>query len=416
LQPFRFIHTADLHLDSPCVGMRAISGELQKQLQESTFLAFERIVELCLEHQVDFLTIAGDIYDGADRSLRAQIFFREQVRRLEEHGIRVFVIHGNHDHLGGQITSLKWPDNVHVFPAGHVSSAAVYRDGEEIARVYGISYPKQAVTERYVNKFQKEADAPYAVALLHTNVGDLSEHANYAPATVEELERAGMDFWGLGHIHVPKLLKDQNPVILYPGNPQGRHIREAGERGCYLVEVDSNYHTTLTFLPTQQVRWTEMEIPLQREEQEGELLDRIVQEINQTMDEASETQVIRLRITGQGSLHSSLQSREFLLQFQESLQTMLDLCTLPVWVESIQVNTSPAFNLEELRMQPNFIGDFLSIRERLEKDPSALQEMREAVRDLFGSGRPLPELDDQTLERLLRRAELLGLQMLLEVE
>jgi exonuclease SbcD len=419
LRPFRFLHTADLHLDSPCVGLRSISDHLQKQLQESTFQAFERIVDLCLQYEVDFLTIAGDLYDGADRSLRAQIFVREQIKRLEEAGIQVFVIHGNHDHMGGQITPLKWSENVHVFPAGTVSFASVYREGEEIARVYGISYPKQSVTERYVRKFRKDPDAPYSIGLLHTNVGDASDHANYAPATIEELVQTGMDFWGLGHIHLPQVLRERDPVILYPGNPQGRHIREPGERGCYLVEVDGNGEETLTFLPTASFCWREWIVELRDEESEGELLDRIVKDLmnlTERENQGSSQWIVRVQIRGRGVLHAAFQESEFIRQFQDSLQTMLELGNVPVWIESVKTATQPLLDLDALRKQPNFIGDFLSVRQQLEADPGGLQDLREALRDLYGHGKPLPELDDADLQRLLQRAEMLGLQMLLEME
>jgi DNA repair protein SbcD/Mre11 len=338
---------------------------------------------------------------------------------LEEAGIQVFVIHGNHDHMGGQITLLKWPENVHVFPAGTVSFATVYRQGEEIARIYGISYPKQSVTERYVRKFRKDPDAPYSIGLLHTNVGDASDHANYAPATIEELVQTGMDFWGLGHIHLPQVLRERDPVILYPGNPQGRHIREPGERGCYLVEVDGNGEETLTFLPTASFFWREWIVELRDEESEGELLDRIVKDLvnlTERENQGSRQWIVRVQIRGRGALHNALQESEFIRQFQDSLQTMLELGNVPVWIESVQTATHPLLDIDALRMQPNFIGDFLSVRQQLEADPGGLQVMREALRDLYGHGKPLPELDDTDLQRLLQRAEMLGLQMLLEME
>ena len=106
----KFVHTADLHLDSPFVGMRNEAPEhVADDLCRATFDAYANIIDLCIEEQVHALLIAGDVYDGGDRSFRAQLKFGDGLQRLDDAGIRSFVCHGNHDPLDGWEARLELP-------------------------------------------------------------------------------------------------------------------------------------------------------------------------------------------------------------------------------------------------------------------------------------------------------------------
>ena len=182
---FSFVHTGDLHLDSPFVGLTAEAPpNVAALLRESTILAWRNIVDLALAEQVDFLVVAGDAFERANRTLRGQLVFRDGLARLAEAGIASFVVTGNHDPLDGWEPSVTWPELAHRFPAHEVTAQPVVRDGTEIARVYGVSYHQRDITTNLAKRFQREADAPYAIGLLHANVGGLEGAANYAPCTV----------------------------------------------------------------------------------------------------------------------------------------------------------------------------------------------------------------------------------------
>jgi len=158
VKPFSFVHTADLHLDSPFVGLQSVDDHVASTLRDATFHSFDRIVELCLERNADFLLVAGDIYDSRDRSLRAQLRFRDGLRRLSEEGVSSFVVHGNHDPLDSWAASLEWPERTHIFGGSAVTAEPVERDGQMIALVYGISYPTQEVRENLARKFRRRDD------------------------------------------------------------------------------------------------------------------------------------------------------------------------------------------------------------------------------------------------------------------
>ena len=210
---FSIVHTGDLDLDSPFRGLSSAAPDrVSSVLREATAAAWEAIVRLALEERVDFFLVAGDAFESANRTLPGQVKFRDGLRRLAEAGIPSFVVTGNHDHEAGVSASVGWPELTHRFPTDRVASAPVVRAGEEIARVYGIGYPVRDVRSNLAARFRKEPDAPYAVGLLHANVGADPSAANYAPCTLEDLRRSGMDYWALGHIHAHRILSAEAPT------------------------------------------------------------------------------------------------------------------------------------------------------------------------------------------------------------
>lgn len=235
MSSIRFIHTADLHLDSPFKGMTGLSASRLRQLRNSTFTAFVNLVDYAVKAMPDFVLIVGDIYDGEDRSLRAQVKFRKGMERLNEAGIPVFISYGNHDHLGGQWTRFELPENVHVFDR-EVEEARLQVNGVDVS-IYGFSYRERHVREPMVAHFpEAQSVDAFHIGMLHGSlVGDVS-HAVYAPFTKDKLLGKRYDYWALGHIHLRQQLH-VNPPIVYPGNLQGRHRNERGVKGFYEVEL-----------------------------------------------------------------------------------------------------------------------------------------------------------------------------------
>ncbi|WP_353856234.1 DNA repair exonuclease [Bacillus sp. Bos-x628] len=231
-----FIHAADLHLDSPFAGMSSIPSQIFKRLKESTFQSTKHMFDLAIEKNVDFVLLSGDVFDESNRSLKAQLFLRKQFLRLQTYGIEVFIIYGNHDHLGGEWTPIEWPENVRVFSSGMPSEHSYYRGEQLVASIYGFSYKERAVYENMTPHYLKTTDATYHIAMLHGTLAGREGHDAYAPFQLQQLVAQDFDYWALGHIHKREVLHEE-PLMIYPGNIQGRHIKETGEKGCYLVHL-----------------------------------------------------------------------------------------------------------------------------------------------------------------------------------
>ena len=257
LSMIRFIHTADLHLDSPFKGMTGLSMERLNYLRDSTFAAFANLISHALNTKPDFVLIAGDIYDGEDRSLRAQMKFHEGMEKLNEAGIPVFISHGNHDHLAGRWTRFELPPNVHVF-RNHVEEARFNVNGQAIS-IYGFSYKERHIRERMVDEYPIAQDQDvFHIGMLHGSMAGDETHAVYAPFTKSELLAKHYDYWALGHIHLRQQLHEQPPII-YPGNLQGRHRNERGVKGFYEVEL-SKVGASLHFIPASPIVFERLDV------------------------------------------------------------------------------------------------------------------------------------------------------------
>lgn len=300
-----FIHAADLHLDSPFKGMEtAMPPFIFEAMKESTFQSFQRIVDTAIQEQVDFVVIPGDIYDREIRSLRAQLFLREQMQRLQEYNIQVYISHGNHDHLGGSGADIEFPNNVHVFRPPFVTKQPFYKEGQLLAYIYGFSYGQRAVTKRMAAQYEKEEEAPFHIGLLHGSLEGNREHSSYAPFLLSELMEKQFDYWALGHIHTRSVLSEQPPII-YPGNIQGRHRKETGEKGCYLVTLMEG-RASYTFIPTASIIWKEAEVSIEGMGTIDQLLKRC-EEIMNGLRRDTEGVLLVLTISGSGPLALYLQ-------------------------------------------------------------------------------------------------------------
>ncbi len=415
MTPFRFVHTADLHLDSPFRGLSEVAADLQGIMREATFLAFERIVDLCLTRKVDALLIAGDLHDAADRSLRSLARMRVQFQRLAEHDIGVFMCHGNHDPLSGWEARFTWPDNVRVFGTEAVESKPLLKAGVEIARVYGVSYGTERVTDNLASCFKKEADAPWSIGLLHTNVGNDQNHLNYAPCEIQDLKDAGMDYWALGHIHAHRVVHEEGPTIVYPGNPQGRNPRESGPRGCYVVEVDNQGRLQGEFVPVDLVRWHHESVSIEGITHLDGLLSRLEDRIEELRREAvARGAIVRWSLTGRGLLHRELARPG---RAEDLLATLRERCGNGpgfVWSESVQDFTGRELDLGALRAEENLVGDFLRLAGQV--DASLVDELEDSLKILLGDPRVRRHLhppDQARWHQWVQEAEQQGIDRLI---
>ena len=380
----RFIHAADLHLDSPFTGLKAAAPEnVAAALYEATFKAYENIIDLCISEQVDALLVAGDVYDGADRSLRAQLRFIEGLKRLDASGIRSFVCHGNHDPLGGWEARLNYPSGCHRFGAKW-DAVPVFEEDPDRAVVHGVSYPAREVRENLVRQCRGVNSGSYAIGLLHANVGNNPDHDSYAPCSLHDLQQSGIDYWALGHIHTRRELSQGTPTVVYPGNSQGRQPNESGPKGVYLVEVDDHGRSKLDFRPVDIVRWEHIGIDVSDVETEQNLLDHL----HERMESALASQdgrgvVARVTLSGSGVLHGSLRRSDFLEQLTDTINNDWAAGAPFVWCERIEDKTASPFDRKARLAGSDFLAEALRTADRAKGDPELLGSLRSGLSDLY---------------------------------
>lgn len=256
-----FLHAADLHLDSSFQGFAKAPHTIFEEVKESTFRALENLIQTAIDYKVDFVLLVGDLFDHERQSLKAQIQLRKAFEQLQTYGIPVYICYGNHDYVKGNIYPVKYPENVFIFKKDYVTQHVYEKNGKPLVAIQGFSYHERSVRERKVDEYEvKDDHIPYHIAMLHGNYQGNQTHDMYAPFLIEELARKPFDYWALGHIHERKILK-KNPLIVYPGNTQGRHRKEQGEKGCYIVQLSKN-DANLTFVPLQAIQFLSLEIDL----------------------------------------------------------------------------------------------------------------------------------------------------------
>ena len=341
----RFVHAADLHLDSPFTGIRSTAPEnVGNALYAATFKAYENIIELCISERVDALLVAGDIFDGADRSLRAQRGFIEGLERLDDAGIRSFVCHGNHDPLDEWEAKLTYPPSCHRF-GGEWESVPVFDDAPDRAVVYGISYPRREVQRNLARRLRDVDPGPFSIGLLHAIVGGDPNHEPYAPCTLDDLVKSDVNYWALGHVHTRRVLRDQAPTVVYPGNPQGRSPSETGARGVYLVEIDDSGTANLDFRPMDTVRWQRHEIDIGEFQTEQQLLDALHEAMQHLLEKSEERSVVaRIMLTGRGVLNRSLRERNTIDELPELANEETAKQSPFAWCERIENASASQFD------------------------------------------------------------------------
>ena len=418
----RFVHAADLHLDSPFTGIRSEAPQhVAQALYRATFDAYESIVDLCLSEQVDALLVAGDVYDGADRSLRAQQAFMRGLRRLDDAGIRSFVCHGNHDPLDGWEAELAYPDSCHRFGPEWKAVPVIEGDPDR-GMVYGISYPRQVVERNLVSELGDVESGPFTIGLLHANVGDKPGHAPYAPCSLGDLAGTGIDYWALGHVHTREVMQAQHPAVVYPGNPQGRHINETGARGVYLVEVEGE-DVRLDFRPMDTVRWARIEVDASEVDTEQGLHDRLSQRVQEAVDSADgRSLVVRVTLAGRTPLHSTLRRAGYLEDLRESILNEEFAGQSPfAWCERIEDETASPIDRDELLKGSDFLAEVLRISDQTRANPELRDRVVSGLTELFDH-RPLqrlleaddPREDNSNMDSLIAEAEAEVITLLLD--
>lgn len=374
---FRFIHAADPHLDSPLRGLEAHDGAPVQLLRGATRRAFENLVTLAIDEKVDFLLIAGDLYDGDWKDYNTGLFFRSQMVRLNNQGIPVFLITGNHDAASVISKKLALTDNVRVFSTRTAESKEV--PGIP-AVVHGRGFQHRAVPENLAQDYPQAVAGKFNIGLLHTSLNGRPGHDTYAPCSVQDLQAKGYGYWALGHIHQPEVISEE-PWIVFAGNCQGRHARETGPRGCYLVTVNDHLDVeSVDWCNLDVVRWEAVEVDLTGLEEESEVLRRIRESLFRAIESAEgRLLATRILLTGASPLHGILlrDSRRFRAETEAISQ---DFGEDAIWIEQIKVATSPVYDLSELAERDALTRTVL---ETLERDTHQLEALPSDITDML---------------------------------
>jgi len=404
----KFVHAADLHLDSPLSGLSRYEGAPVEQIRGATRRALENLVELCIEERVDLLVIAGDLYDGDWRDYSTGLFFCKQMARLRAASVQVVWIRGNHDAASKLTAHLGLPDNVREL--SHKRPETFVLEALGVA-VHGQGFETREVTRDLSERYPAPKRDLFNIGLLHTALEGRPGHAPYAPCRLSELTNRGYDYWALGHVHQREVLSE-SPWVVFPGNLQGRHARETGVKGASLVTVDGQTVRSVEHRALDDVRWIATSVDVSRERTIDAVLERVRAELMVGVG-ASEGRLsaLRVRLHGASAVHEAL--RMNVDRVTEELRGLsLDLPN-EAWFEKLELSTTPLVALGKLAERPDAIGHMLRGLGELSADPQALAELAVELAELkrrlpaeLREGPDALDLDSpEALRALLREVE-----------
>lgn len=372
--PFRFVHTADLHLDSPLRSLAMRNSDLAELIGDATRQALVAIVDLCIDEQVDALIIAGDLYDGDQTSMKTARFLASQMQRLHEASIATFIIRGNHDPLSRITQELILPPSVTVF--GGRSHVVDIAHGDLALSIHGLSFAKPHAPESLLEKYHRPAPDAVNIGIMHTSLAGAPGHDLYAPCKASDLHGWGFDYWALGHVHVRAQHAGEHMVVM-PGMPQGRDINEGGEKTVTLVTVNDDRGITVEERPTSIAQFERVQVDLSSAETWREVAELIEQGMAAARDGTRSAHLVsRLQLTGATPLSWQLRrDRDLLLAETEQRAEGLSKS----WIEKIEITTTTPISTP---VGSAAADPVLELGDLMRTDIIHQHGVREAVRDL----------------------------------
>jgi len=375
----KFIHAADLHLDSPLRGLSQYPGAPVKELRGATRRSLENLVSLAKDEKVAFVLIAGDVYDGDWKDYNTGLFFLNQMSILREAGIQVYLIKGNHDAKSQITRSLTLPSNVHDFSTSHPETKYL---PEHAVAIHGQGFQNQSVSEDISSRYPAAIPGCFNIGLLHTSATGRPGHENYAPCTLEGLLSKGYDYWALGHVHHREVIST-DPYIVFPGNTQGRHIRETDSKGCTLVEVIDGKITSVEHKPLDVLQWLHCTIDANCSSTVADLIDIVCKHIEHEIADLDELRLVALRIRITGTFGAHREVFDNPAEFENEIrQALNDFGGGRLWLEKLSIRTRAAIDLEEVVLRDDPMGHLLQFVRAVPQDSELLAELMDDFRDL----------------------------------
>ena len=376
----KFIHAADIHLDSPLIGLSAYEDAPVEMLRMATRDAFTNLVTEAIEQQVDFMVIAGDLYDGSWKDHTTGIYFVKQMGRLHKAGIPVYLLYGNHDAESEMTKKLILPDNVHAFDA---RKATTFSIPQLKVALHGRSFKEAATTENLVTSYPDPVPGMLNIGVLHTALEGGSVHANYAPCSLAGLHAKGYAYWALGHVHEHKMWTGASTIV-FPGNLQGRNIRETGARGAVLVSADDGQIESVERLHVDVLRWSAFEVDVSS----CQALDDVVRSIGASLEQAmveadaSVPMAVRVTVCGRTPAHGDLFGLETQLR-AEVLALIAALGSDRIWLEKVKIATQPLDDGQALKARADALSDLQDLLIAAETDPDFLKGLKDELLPLI---------------------------------
>ena len=406
---FKFIHAADVHLDSPLRGLARYESAPAESIRNACRRAFENLVDLAIGEKVAFVLLAGDLYDGNWKDYNTGIFLSRQLGRLARHDIQVFAVAGNHDAANRMTKALDSPANMRVLSSRR---AETIRLDELAVAIHGRSFSTQHVAENLAAGFSAAEKGVFNIGLLHTSLDGREGHAVYAPCTADDLRTKSYQYWALGHIHKQEFVSE-DPWIVFPGCIQGRHIREAGAKGCVLVTVEDGAVGTVEKCPLDVFRWIACGVDLTGTAEMREVYELTRKSI-ENQRALADGRPVAMRIRFEGATSASDELSAFPERVEQRIKEIgAEIAGDDLWIERVENETAGKLDLASALSGDSPFAKLLKDILAIPRNPDEIGGLKNVIADLrqkipseaFGADSVLNLDESQTVERLVDEAK-----------
>ncbi len=375
---FKVVHAADLHLDSPLVGLARYEGAPVAEVRGATRRALENLVSLCLEEDAKLLLLAGDLYDGDWRDYSTGLFFAAQMARLSEIGTRVLWIRGNHDAQSKITKHLALPEHCRELASKKPETFVL----EELGLcVHGQGFYAPAVQEDLSASYPEPVRGALNFGLLHTALSGRPGHAAYAPCDVRALSARGYDYWALGHVHQREVVAD-DPYIVFPGNLQARHVRETGAKGATLIHVEDGRIARIEARALDVVRFDQLRVDVSAAEGAEDVARAVKDAVRGALGQA-DGRLLALRVHVQGKSRAHAELVRDMERARALIQSAVnEIQGGDVWLEDVRFASEPVLDVAELSARDDVLGELMRSLEGIEQDEPLLHEVARELREL----------------------------------
>jgi DNA repair protein SbcD/Mre11 len=398
----RFLHAADLHLDSPLRGLALYEGCPVDQMRLATRRAFENLVDLALRESVQFVVIAGDVFDGDWPDYNTGLYFNAQLMRLRDASIPVVLISGNHDAQNKMTKDLRLPDNVTRLDSRKPQTLEL---PSFAVAIHGQGFKDQHVYDDLSQGYSQGIPGLVNIGLLHTSLTGADGHAPYAPCNVDGLRSKGYDYWALGHVHT-RAVVCTDPVIIFPGNIQGRNIRETDARGCFVVDVEPGDMPRFRFESLDVARWENLVLDAQTFEDPDDLLSGLGKELEKRTRDLALPMALRVHVQGNARLQMQLLDRRG--YWTEEIRNVANQYSNGnCWIEKVELQTSlgkippPSRSPVKFEENASLMGPWNELKEVIQvlrDNPDKLLELTEGWDDWKTVSTKFKELSGEEME------------------
>jgi DNA repair exonuclease SbcCD nuclease subunit len=415
---FKFIHAADIHLDSPLRGLSRYESAPVESIRDAGRRALENLVDIAIEEKVAFVLLAGDLYDGDWKDYSTGIFLSQQIGRLGRHNILVFAVTGNHDAANRMTKALDSPANMKILSTRKAETIKL--DDLGVA-IHGRSFGTQHVDENLAVTFGAAEKGMFNIGVLHTSLNGREGHAVYAPCTVNDLRSKGYQYWALGHVHQQEFVS-KDPWSVFPGCIQGRHIRESGSKGCVLVTVEDNATCEVEKIPLDVLRWVHCSVDITDVVEMREVLERIRKAIEKEQTSGEGRPIaMRIRLEGATRISNELAAHPEWLEHQIKALGA-EFAGHDLWIERVENAVTGKLDLESTLADDTALGKLLKEildtpgnAEEIDGLDRVLADLRQKMPEAFGPDSILNLDEEQTVQRLVEEAKHMVVGRLLTV-